>query len=244
MAVVLTAVVVYFGFSLKSQGSNWGDLLLNIGSEIFGIVVTVVLVERILTWRAELLQRPAKRTEYSTLLEWLDTLFHEVLFLDGNSDEALSSKQNQRNINLASAEERILKNLVAKAYEKLEPVSSPQEALNLVDREVQSVLEEKSEQLQELSTTSGELLDKALRNKLHELDQEFQKQLAMYQALKLPHYDDKKYEDTKLLKEEEVACYFEEAFKPIATAIVAVLRAAFKVRNWLETWLTRNTLYL
>jgi hypothetical protein len=84
LALVAGAVMLLvsgIGFALKqlNQWISLGDFFLNLGAELFGIIATVFVIERVLAWRETKRWQHARNWVYGDVLETVDKLLMALL---------------------------------------------------------------------------------------------------------------------------------------------------------------------
>ncbi len=259
MCMILTTVGSFY---LQGEVAL-SDLLLNLSAEIFGIVVTVFVIERIIAWRESRAWLPARRGLHEKLLDIITDLMRDLT--QGMDPPNLGGEDvsvDERNKRLRDIEEQLRRRYVTSAAG---PIISqlrsgrrsrvPKRELSAPYDRVKGSLTKARVRLSEAMDVSAALLEAELLAMLQVLEREISGALAdIDDAWKDINHrrtrsDGEMFprmpEQNESLEEHgDYAKYLHEAlgeiYRPLTRAIASVLKAGAGPKPWLEVRLPQN----
>jgi hypothetical protein len=255
VAITFMVLSAAASFALKGEAA-WGDLLLNLSAEVFGILATVFFIERIIRSREERAWHPIKRLIYEKLRD-ANRDFEQDLPADlpqpttallREALDKITLQVRLRAILVNDVVDDILKNAYAQG--RVRHFDSSLHLVNLIHHRSGQVLREYRTVLSEVLDTSAHLLEQALLDRLHNLDK------RIVEALKLSadYWQDFSTSDSTSFKyprqtregesREEYENYLfenaDEIFKPLVTGLAPVIQESTLLNVWIENELKRR----
>lgn len=239
VAVILMVLTTATSFILKEEAA-WGDLLLNLSAEVFGVLVTVFVIERIIRWREEQTWRSVKLLVYEKL-QTVHYQFEQDLTatLPQPAAALLSEVLDSHTLHMR-LREILVDDVLNRTSESEYRLKRVEELVKHYFFETHGVLFKYRTVLGEVFNSSGPMLDQALLESLHLLDRRIAEALNTVNQAFLEH-ERLIWERTRLIENKN---YLREEldtiFEPLATSLASVIQTSTILNGLVERKHSRN----